>query len=72
MSQNTSVVIIIFNLLMQAISQATFSIDTIKLNWKANDGSTNFIMTNPMSDGQWFAFGLSYDQLMVIKLYICV
>lgn len=45
-----------------------FSIDTIKISWKDNGDSTNITMTNTMTKYNWFAFGLSNDQFMVILL----
>ena len=45
-----------------------YSIDTIKISWKDNGDSTNITMTNTMTKYNWFAFGLSNDQFMVILL----
>jgi len=36
------------------------------LSWTGNSDSTNFSMTmSNLNSGNYFAFGLSYDQLMV-------
>jgi hypothetical protein len=55
---------IFFILLFHAFSKE-LSIDTIKISWNENSDSTNIVMTNPMKNNNWFAFGLSNDQLMV-------
>lgn len=55
---------IFFILLFHAFSKE-LSIDTIKISWNDNSDSTNIVMTNPMNSNNWFAFGLSNDQLMV-------
>ena len=55
---------IFFILLFHAFSKE-LSIDTIKISWNDNSDSTNIVMTNPMKNNNWFAFGLSNDQLMV-------
>ncbi len=56
---------IVFNLLLKAFAQ-DYSIEKIKISWKDNGDSTNFTITNTMANNNWFAFGLSNDQFMVI------
>jgi hypothetical protein len=64
-------------LFFQILSQ-NYSIDNIQLNWIDNDDSINITLTNVnISANNWFAFGLSNDQQMVIyfqklKLYLKV
>ena len=55
------------NIILQCNSH-DYSIDTIKISWKDNGDSTNITMTNTMTKYNWFAFGLSNDQSMVILL----
>lgn len=53
-------------LFFQILSQ-NYSIDNIQLNWIDNDDSINITLTNVnISANNWFAFGLSNDQQMVI------
>ncbi len=53
-------------LFFQILSQ-NYSIDNIHLNWIDNDDSINITLTNVnISANNWFAFGLSNDQQMVI------
>ena len=58
---------ICLNIILNVHSQ-DYSIDTIKISWKDNGDSTNITMTNTMTKYNWFAFGLSNDQFMVILL----
>ena len=64
-------------LFFQILSQ-NYSIDNIQLNWIDNDDSINITLTHVnISANNWFAFGLSNDQQMVIyfqklKLYLKV
>jgi hypothetical protein len=55
------------SIILQVHSQ-DYSIDTFKISWKDNGDSTNITMTNTMTKYNWFAFGLSNDQFMVILL----
>ena len=66
MYKNTFIMCIFFGLLLQAFSQ-TYSVSTINLSWMDNVDSTNITMTNTMNSSNWFAFGLSNDQDMVIN-----
>ena len=53
-------------LFFQVLSQ-DYSIDNIQLNWIDNNDSINITLTNiNISTNNWFAFGLSNDQHMVI------
>ncbi len=48
------------------ISSGKYSEDTIRLSWIDTGNLANISMTNQMSRNNWFSFGLSNDQLMVI------
>jgi hypothetical protein len=65
MQRNIFGLCLFFNLLISQVFSQNYSINTIKISWKNNGTSTNIVMTNPMKNNNWFAFGLSHDQLMV-------
>jgi hypothetical protein len=69
MKKNIFNLCIFFNLFFQALTKE-YSADTIKLNWIDNGDSINITMTNQMSRNNWFSFGLSNDQLMVIIYFL--
>ena len=53
-------------LFFQVLSQ-DYSIDNIQLTWIDNNDSINITLTNiNISTNNWFSFGLSNDQYMVI------